>query len=155
MEKAQPIGQRGHKVIKELKIEDYPKIQALWKLTGLSWRPDGRDHPKRILTQIKRKNIFFLGAVENSDLLGVIMVSHDGRKGWINRLAVHPDHRHKGIAQNLLEVAEDQLFQTEGIEVCSALIFDDNKPSLSLFEKVGYESWTNVLYYSKRKRPEA
>ncbi|MFX0123627.1 MAG: GNAT family N-acetyltransferase [Candidatus Hodarchaeota archaeon] len=142
-------------MIKELGVEDYPKIQTLWKVAGLSWRPEGRDHPDRIIKQIERKNIFFLGEVKNEELLGVIMVSHDGRKGWINRLAVHPEHRHKGIAKELLEVAEVQLLQTEGIEVCSALIFDDNKPSLSLFEKVGYEPWVNVLYYSKRKRPEA
>ena len=155
MEKTPSIRRKGLKVIKELEIEHYSKIQALWKLAGLSWRPEGRDHPDRILIQLEKKYIFFLGEVEDNDLLGVIMVSHDGRKGWINRLAVHPEHRNKGIAQKLLEAAEDQLFQTEGIEVCSALIFDDNKPSLSLFEKVGYESWANVLYYSKRKRPEA
>jgi membrane complex biogenesis BtpA family protein len=132
------------------------KIQALWKAVGLSWKPEGRDHPSRIVTQMERKNVFFLGEVDDDDdLIGVIMVSHDGRKGWINRLAVHPEHHHKGIAQKLLEIAEDQLFRIEGIEVCSALIFDDNKPSLSLFEKVGYESWGSVRYYSKRKRPEA
>lgn len=155
MEKPSSIRKRGYTVIKKLDIEDYPKIQELWELSGLSWRPDGRDHPEKIALQMERKNIFFMGAVKDNDLLGVIMVSHDGRKGWINRLAVHPDHRHKGIAQKLLEAAEDQLLKTEGIEVCSALIFDDNKPSLSLFEKVGYESWINVRYYSKRKRPEA
>ncbi|MFX0208262.1 MAG: GNAT family N-acetyltransferase [Candidatus Hodarchaeota archaeon] len=142
-------------MIKKLDIEDYPKIQELWELAGLSWRPDGRDHPERILVQMEKKNIFFLGAVKDNDLLGVIMVSHDGRKGWINRLAVHPKHRHKGIAQKLLKAAENQLLQAEGIEVCSALIFDDNKSSLSLFEKAGYEAWINVRYYSKRKRPEA
>lgn len=142
-------------MIKKLNIKDYPKIQELWELSGLSWRPDGRDHPEKIALQIERKNIFFLGAVKGNDLFGVIMVSHDGRKGWINRLAVHPDHRHKGIAQKLLEVAEDQLLQTEGIEICSALIFDDNKPSLSLFKQAGYECWENVRYYSKRRRPEA
>jgi ribosomal protein S18 acetylase RimI-like enzyme len=155
MEKSTPIGRRGFSVIRKLDIEDYPKIQKLWELAGLSCRPDGRDHPERILVQLERKSVFFLGAVKDDDLLGVIMVSHDGRKGWINRLAVHPNHRHKGIAQKLLEGAENQLLQTEGIEVYSALIFDDNEPSLSLFEKVGYESWLNVRYYSKRKRPEA
>ncbi|UCG00865.1 MAG: GNAT family N-acetyltransferase [Candidatus Heimdallarchaeota archaeon] len=142
-------------MIKELGFKDYPKIQALWEMVGLSCRPDGRDHPDRIRLQIKRKNIFFLGKLYEDDLLGVIMVSHDGRKGWINRLAVHPDHRQKGIAQELLEVAENQLFQNEGIEVCSALIFDDNNASISLFEKVGYELWDDVRYYSKRKRLEA
>lgn len=155
MENSERIRKRGHAVIKELGVEDYPKIQALWKVAGLSWRPEGRDHPDRITTQLERKNIFFLGEVEDNDLLGVIMVSHDGRKGWINRLAVQPEHRYKGIAQKLLQVAEDRLFQTEGIEVVSALIFDDNKPSLSLFEKIGYESWVNVRYYSKRKRQDA
>ncbi len=142
-------------MIKKLKIEDYPKIQALWEVAGLSWRPEGRDHLGRIRIQMEKENIFILGEIEDDDLLGVIMVSHDGRKGWINRLAVHPKHRYKGIAQKLLQVAEDRLFQTEGIEVISALIFDDNKPSLSLFEKVGYDSWDNVRYYSKRKRPDA
>lgn len=140
-------------MIKELRLEDYPKIQALWKAASLTWKPVGRDHPHRIKKQLEKKNVFFLGKMNNDDLQGVVMVTHDGRKGWINRLAVHPEHRQKGIANKLLKVAESQLFQTEGIEVISALIFDDNKPSLLLFEKAGYESWSNVRYYSKRKGP--
>lgn len=142
-------------MIKELGVEDYPKILALWEVAGLSWRPVGRDHSDRIKKQLEKKNVFFLGDMKNDDLQGVVMVTHDGRKGWINRLAVHPEHRRKGIAQKLLDGAESRLFQTEGIEVISALIFDDNKPSLSLFEKNGYESWSNIKYYSKRKRPDA
>ncbi|MFX0209845.1 MAG: GNAT family N-acetyltransferase [Candidatus Hodarchaeota archaeon] len=142
-------------MIKELQLKDYPKIQALWKAAGLSWRPVGRDHPDRIKKQLEKKSIFFLGEMNNDDLQGVVMVTHDGRKGWINRLAVHPEHRQRGIAQKLLEAAESRLFRTESIEVISALIFDTNKPSLSLFEKNGYESWSNVKYYSKRKRPDA
>lgn len=142
-------------MIKELGFEDYSKIQALWEAAGLSWRSVGRDHPDQIKKQLEKKNVFFLGEIKNDDLQGVIMVTHDGRKGWINRLAVHPEYRQKGIAQKLLEVAESRLFQIEGIEVISALIFEDNKPSLSLFEKTGYEVWPNIRYYSKRKRPDA
>jgi len=142
-------------VIKELRFEDYPKIQALWEAAGLSWRPVGRDHPDQVEKQIEKKNVFFLGEMKNDDLQGVIMVTHDSRKGWINRLAVHPEHRQKGIAQKLLEAAESRLFQTEGIEVISALIFEDNKPSISLFEKTGYEFWPNIKYYSKRRRSDA
>ncbi|MFX1285520.1 MAG: GNAT family N-acetyltransferase [Promethearchaeota archaeon] len=142
-------------VIKELGFEHYTKIQALWEEAGLSWRSVGRDHPDQIKKQLEKKNVFFLGEMKNDDLLGVVMVTHDGRKGWINRLAVHPKHRHRGIAQKLLEEAENRLFQTEGIEVISALIFEDNIPSLSLFERTGYEVWSNIRYYSKRKRPDA
>lgn len=142
-------------MIKELRFEDYPKIQALWEAARLSWRPVGRDHPDQVEKQIEKKNVFFLGEMKNDDLQGVIMVTHDSRKGWINRLAVHPEHRQKGIAQKLLEAAESRLFQTEGIEVISALIFEDNKPSISLFEKTGYEVWPNIKYYSKRRRSDA
>lgn len=142
-------------MIKELGFEHYTKIQALWEEAGLSWRSVGRDHPDQIKKQLEKKNVFFLGEMKNDDLLGVVMVTHDGRKGWINRLAVHPKHRHRGIAQKLLEEAENRLFQTEGIEVISALIFEDNIPSLSLFERTGYEVWSNIRYYSKRKRPDA
>ncbi|UCE13358.1 MAG: GNAT family N-acetyltransferase [Candidatus Heimdallarchaeota archaeon] len=142
-------------MIQELKIIEYPKVLALWKSADLEWRDEGRDHPDRIEVQLEKGNIFFLGEVWKDELLGVVLVTHDGRKGWINRLAVHPKHRHKGIAQKLLTAAEEKLFQTEGIEVVSALIFEDNKPSLALFEKAGYESWSGIRYYSKRKRPDA
>ncbi|MHA2246248.1 MAG: GNAT family N-acetyltransferase [Candidatus Hodarchaeales archaeon] len=142
-------------MIKELGIEDYPKIQALWKVAGLSWRPEGRDNIDRIREQIKSKNVFFLGKIENGELIGVILITHDTRKGWINRLAVLPQYRNRGVAQQLIKEAEDRLYQVNGIEVISTLIFDDNEASTSLFEKVGYESWTGIQYYSKRLRPDA
>lgn len=143
-------------MIRELMIGEYLKILALWKSAGLEWRDEGRDHPDKIKEQLEKGNIFFLGEITpNNELLGVILVTHDGRKGWINRLAVHPKHRHKGIAQKLLTVAEERLFQTEAIDVVSALISADNRPSLALFEKAGYESWSGIRYYSKRKRPDA
>ncbi len=142
-------------MIKELGVEDYPKIKALWKIAGLPSKPEGRDHPDRIKDQFKSKNTFFIGEIENEELIGVVLVTHDTRKGWINRLAVLPQYQGRGIAQQLIKEAEDRLFQDNSIEVFCTLIFSDNSESTSLFEKVGYEFWNNVRYYSKRKRPEA
>ncbi len=142
-------------MIKEMGVEDYPKILALWEAAGLSWRPEGRDHLDRIREQIESKNTFFLGEIENGELIGVVLITHDTRKGWLNRLAVLPQYRNRGIAQQLIKEAEDRLYQVNGIEVFCTLIFDDNEASVSLFEKVGYESWTGIRYYSKRKRPDA
>ncbi|MFX0014932.1 MAG: GNAT family N-acetyltransferase, partial [Promethearchaeota archaeon] len=131
-------------MIKKLGIEDYPKIQALWESAGLSWRAEGRDHPDRIRRQIESQSIFLLGEVEKEELRGVVLVSHDSRKGWLNRLAVHPHYRNQQIAQQLIKAAEDLLYNENGIEVFCTLIFDDNVASTSLFEKVGYESWSEV-----------
>ncbi len=142
-------------MIKELRIEDYPKIKALWKIAGLPTKSEGRDHPDRIKDQIESKNAFLLGEIDNEELIGVVFVTHDTRKGWINRLAVLPQYHGRGIAQQLIKEAEDRLFQVNGIEVFCTLIFSDNSESISLFEKVGYEFWNDVRYYSKRKRPKA
>ncbi|MHA2224917.1 MAG: GNAT family N-acetyltransferase [Candidatus Hodarchaeales archaeon] len=142
-------------MIKKLTIEDYPKIQALWEAAGLDSKSLGRDHPDRVKNQLKTNNVFFLGIEEDETLQGVILVSHDGRKGWLNRLTVHPRYRNRGLAQLLIKAAEDQLFNLHGIEVFCALIFDENKQSSALFEKVGYESLPEIRYYSKRKYSEA
>jgi ribosomal protein S18 acetylase RimI-like enzyme len=34
-------------------------------------------------------------------LIGAVMVGYDGHRGWINYLAVHPDHRGVGWAVSL------------------------------------------------------
>ena len=141
-------------MIKKLTIEDYPKIQALWEAAGLDWKHEGRDHPDRVGKQLTSDNVFFLGEVIDEILVSIVLVTHDYRKGWINRLAVHPQYQNEGLALSLIKAAEDKL-ETEGIEVICALIFEENKPSSSFFEKAGYESWDEVRYYSKRKHSGA
>ncbi|MBU4189834.1 MAG: GNAT family N-acetyltransferase [Candidatus Thermoplasmatota archaeon] len=42
-------------------------------------------------------------------LIGVVVGSDDGRKGWINRLAVDLKHRKKGVARVLINAVEDAL----------------------------------------------
>ena len=51
----------------------------------------------------------FIGAFADGKLVGIVVATHDGRKGWINRLAVHPDYRRRGIAKKLIEEAEEYL----------------------------------------------
>lgn len=35
-------------------------------------------------------------------LIASVMGTYDGRRGWVNRLATHPDHRERGLARRLL-----------------------------------------------------
>jgi len=52
----------------------------LWRRSGLPFRPAGRDRREAIEAQMKEKPDFFLGAVEDSHLVGTIIVSCDGRR---------------------------------------------------------------------------
>jgi len=60
-------------------------------------RPKGRDSREAFEGQLASGIQTAVGIeMEQGDLIGVVLVTHDSRKGLINRLAVHPDWRRKG-----------------------------------------------------------
>lgn len=90
----------------------------------------------------------YLGAFDGDRLIGTIFGTHDTRKGWINRLAVHPDFRRRGIASRLVRTAEREL-RKEGLEMFAALIESGNRASEAMFRDAGYEILT--IRYARRK----
>lgn len=86
-------------------------------------------------------------------MIGVVLGTHDWRKGWINRLAVHPDRRRRGIARKLIEACE-QAFLDLGIEIFAALVESDNEVSTAIFRRTGYKMDIPVHYFHKRLGPE-
>jgi ribosomal protein S18 acetylase RimI-like enzyme len=139
--------------IRRFKAEDYPDIIKLWDRAGLSYRPEGRDSLKNIKTQINNGTTIFLVAEANNAVVGCIVGTHDGRKGWINRLAVDPETRRRHIAYQLIKEMEKE-FDKLGLEVIACLVEKDNTISKNVFEKLGYEYYP-VDYYSKRKSPKS
>ncbi|MBN1678759.1 MAG: GNAT family N-acetyltransferase [Anaerolineae bacterium] len=136
-----------------LSVDDYEAIIALWQDAGLSIRPTGRDSREQVIWQLANSAQTLLGVRDGDRLIGVVVVTNDGRKGWINRLAVHPAYRRQGVAQCLIEAAEHVLHE-QGMQIIAALIEGWNKASLALFEQVGYISAPDVCYVSKRDRSD-
>ena len=141
--------------IRTLTIRDYDGIVALWKRVGLSFRPKGRDSKKMMEKYMRAFPEFLVGAFVGGRLVGVVIASYDGRmKGWINRLAVDPEHQERGIAKQLINAAEKTL-EKHGATILCALIEEPNKESLSLFQKMGYKVHRDITYVSKRKSEDA
>ncbi len=140
-------------MIQQLSLSNYPEVLELWELVGLNPRVDGRDHPDRVKEQLESGNVTLLGKFDNNKLIGVVLVTHDERKGWINRLAVHPANQNQGIGKELVLAAEEHLLNDKQIEVYSALIFEDNTTSKLCFHNAGYTNWEEVSYFSKRVKP--
>ena len=137
-----------------LTIEDYESMIKLWKRAGLPFKPRGRD--SRLMTDMQMKAFpaFLIGAFHQDKLVGVVIGSYDGRlKGWINRLAVDPSYRRRGIAEHLISRAEKAL-ERHGAAIFCALIETPNEESVKLFQKVGYVTHKDVLYVTKRGSQE-
>ncbi len=139
--------------IKQLNIEDYSKIKRIWTEAGLPTRPGGRDSYTSLKKQLKSGKVVILADELNEEIRGLVLLSHDERKGWINRLAVDPKFQRQGIASQLLQASE-KYFLELGIEIYVALVEADNPTSINCFEKNGFKFWDNIHYYSKRLRED-
>jgi N-acetylglutamate synthase len=173
-----------HFALCDLGVEDYPEILALWQQAGLHVRPEGRDGPEAFARQLALgyQRVIGLRAVPaatttsgsagkgpdvqadashspapdptEAPLVAVAVLTHDGRKGWINRLAVSPAYRRRGLAQILIAEAERWFVADCGLEVWAALIESWNQSSRALFASLDYQPY-EVVYVSKRTRPDA
>jgi len=139
----------GYK-IRLLTIEDYDAVFHLWNSAEQSRRAlnpidDSREGIGRYLN--RNPNTCF-AAVAEEKIIGVILSGHDGRRGIIHHLCVHPGFRRMGIASQLVASAESAL-QKEGIQKVFGLVFKDNDAANSFWECQGYMLRTNLNYRNK------
>jgi N-acetylglutamate synthase len=136
--------------IKRLTANDYDALLRIWAVAGLPYKPFGRDSRDNLAIEMDRAETGFLGAFVDDRLAGAVLATWDGRKGWINRLAVDPDYRSRGIGERLIREGEAFL-ESLGASIIACLIEEHNLPSMSLFQKTGYIYHPDVFYFSKRK----
>jgi ribosomal protein S18 acetylase RimI-like enzyme len=133
---------------------DYPAVSALWTAAGLHVRPVGRDSAAAFAAQIASGCQIVIGLLDGDRLAGVVLATTDSRRGWINRLAVHPDYQRRGLGLRLIAAAEHELRDKRRLHVLAAHVEDWNAASLALFEKAGYHRHSEVVYFSKRQRDD-
>lgn len=140
-------------VIRYVTIEDYDKIFELWNSTEQSRRAlnpvdDSRDGIGRYLRRNPATCFLASPAEDPQRVIGVILTGHDGRRGLIHHLCIHPEYRRHGIARMLLRKAEEAL-RSEGISKVFGLVFKDNETANIFWESQGYTLRTNLNYRNK------
>ncbi|MEL6457446.1 MAG: GNAT family N-acetyltransferase [Cyanobacteria bacterium J06621_15] len=123
--------------ILELTISDYDDAIALWKsCTGMAIRDaDSRENIERYLN--RNRGLSFK-AVKSEKLVGTILCGHDGRRGYINHLAVSINYRNQGIARKLVETSLCEL-RKQGIEKCHLFVFLENIEAKKFWERLGWK----------------
>jgi ribosomal protein S18 acetylase RimI-like enzyme len=139
--------------IRKLTISDYEEITKLWSRAKLPFKPKGRDSKEAIAIEMKANPEFFMGAFEANQLIGTVIITCDMRRGWINRLAVDPGYRKRGVAKILVGESE-KILRKHGVRIFCALVDDDNAASQTLFKECGYVGHWDITYFSKRDGDE-
>lgn len=129
-----------------MEIADYDTVVELMRATpGVSLRDaDSRESTARYLA--RNPGLSFVAASE-SDIIGCVMCGHDGRRGYLQHLLVHPDHRRKGVARALVErtlAALDAL----GIRKSHIDVYKTNAPAAAFWRRIGWTQRTDIERYS-------
>jgi ribosomal protein S18 acetylase RimI-like enzyme len=90
-----------------------------------------------------------LAAVDGGVLVGVVLGSYDGRRGWVNRLAVDPEVRRGGVGAALLDAIE-QCLRDRGCVQLNLLVYAGNDGGRRFWEARGYTVTEDVVLYHRR-----
>ncbi len=116
-------------------MDDYEQVVALWQAAGLKiGRSESREGLRK---KLERDADLFLVAQQDDRIVGTVLGSYDGRRGWINRLAVAPDHRGQGLGSLLVAQVEEGL-KARGCGKVNLFIEPTNAQVQGFYERLGY-----------------
>jgi ribosomal protein S18 acetylase RimI-like enzyme len=115
--------------------EDIPAVRALW--AGCEGLGDGPGDDDAGLARFLARNPGLSPvALEDSTIVGAALCGHDGRRGFLYRVAVAPTHRRRGVARALAERAYDGL-RAAGIARAMVLVLADNAEAQAFWQAAG------------------
>jgi ribosomal protein S18 acetylase RimI-like enzyme len=132
--------------IRTMTMADYDSVIALMKATpGISIRDaDSREATARYLE--RNPDMSFI-AEHGSELVGCLMCGHDGRRGYLQHLVVHVDHRRRGIANSLVERCVGKL-ESLGIYKSHIDVLKTNALARAYWVSQGWTLRTDIDRYS-------
>ncbi|BBK40303.1 GNAT family acetyltransferase [Allostella vacuolata] len=116
---------------------DFDGVIALWQACGL--HPSRSDTPGSLAHKLERDPDLFLVVEEAGRIVGSIIGSYDGRRGWINRLAVAPELRGRAVGRMLVDTVEQRLAE-RGCDKVNLLIEPDNRTVIDYYDRLGYRT---------------
>ena len=93
---------------------------------------------KSIASELTSKWSYWLVAVEDDRVVGYIGSQSSIDESDVMNVAVHPDYRRKGIAENLINHLVEEL-KNRGSHALLLEVRASNAPAIGLYEKLGFE----------------
>lgn len=104
------------------------------------------------LKDIERKMTFqpdlFFVALLDGKVVGTVMVGYEGHSGWLNYLAVAPEHQGKGYGKELVQKAIEELAKL-GCPKVNLQVRKANSSAVEFYKHIGFVE-DETLSFGKR-----
>jgi len=132
--------------IRKMTIADYDQVIKLWSATEamLLRDADSRESIERYLGF--NSGLSFV-AEKSERIVGAILVGSDGRRGYVQHLAVHQSERGAGIGKQLITSAISAL-ESIGISKTHLFVANNNINAQQFYESLGWFPRDEVRMYS-------
>jgi len=132
--------------IRPFQETDKPEVIALWQACELirSWNNPEKDIQRKLAAS---PELFLVGLL-NGKLIAAVMAGYEGHRGWINYLAVHPEHRRCNYGRQMMTAAE-KLLRSLGCPKINLQVRTTNQTVIEFYQRIGY-SVDEVVSLGKR-----
>ncbi|MBO0341978.1 GNAT family N-acetyltransferase [Flagellimonas profundi] len=158
-------------MIRRAKISEIPDILTITQACAKKMQENGifqwNEHypsEEAFIKDIERDELFVIE--ENNAVQGTIVISTvmdeeykpiqwltpNGNSTYIHRLSVHPDLQGKGLAQQLMDFAEN-FSKEKGFISVRLDTFSQNKRNQRFYEQRGYQKLGNIFFPKQSEHP--
>ena len=133
-------------IIREMIIEDYDNVFALWKTIkgfGLRSVDDSKEGIERFLKWNPGLSVV---AEEEGKIVGAILCGSDGRRGCLYHVCVHRDFRRQGIGKSMVVWCMEKLKELQ-INKVSLIAFTQNDVGNAFWKEIGWTKREDLNYY--------
>ncbi len=129
-----------------MKMSHYDDVYRLWQASegvGLS-SADSRESIETFL--LKNDGLSFV-AVHRGEIIGAVLGSHDGRRGYIHHLTVDGRFRRNGVGRALAVQCLNR-FRRLGLRKTHVFVFRDNDNAIGFWKRMNYSMRDDLFVMS-------
>jgi len=126
---------------------DLDAVLALWSQTdgvGLN----EMDTPEQLRAYLKRNPSLSMVVRDGEQIVGAVLCGHDGRRGYLNHLAVRPEYRKRGLGGQMVETCLSAL-KSIGILKCNIFLFAGNELGEDFWKRHGWSPRSDLLVFQR------